>query len=169
MERSCLNCGGELDRRHKSYCSRACRNSHQSKIKTLRYAKVCKVCGKAFRAARPNRQYCSDSCNWKAQSRKRRVRRPKPQQREWEETRKRIYAEQGGRCWLCEQPLDRYQAHHKEHGDHSSVSKDVVVLCISCHSRVHGITVCWNDKGQFTFHGKALELLRSKYEKRNQN
>ena len=167
-ERKCLNCGKEIARtKNKSYCSRACRNQHLTRRdmeEAPKYPKTCKICGKEFLARRPTKKYCSDKCNWVAQWEKKKAKRGvrPPQGKVWAEKRRIILDQQNGKCWLCGEPKERYHLHHKEFGDHSVDTDDLVVLCSSCHTMVHGITVSWQEDGTLTFHGRALDLLKEK-------
>ena len=165
----CKECGKEIDIHNKSFCSRACRNRHFSKHPT-EVEKTCVICGKVFMAQRHNRKYCSDQCNWKAQAARRRKRdKPgykDPQGKIWKEKRWTIYDKQNGQCWLCNKKLeevgDRFQLHHMEYGDHSVESETLVVLCTSCHNRIHHVTVTLTKENKLEFHGIALELLEKK-------
>ena len=158
----CKECGKEISIHNKSFCSRACRNAycsrHPKEVEVL-----CKECGKIFKAERRSRKYCSDKCNWKAQARKRLVPYKKPQGKIWREKRWAIYDEQNERCWLCNEKLEeKFELHHMEYGDHSVESDSLVVLCKSCHNRIHHVTVTMTKDNKLEFHGLALELLKKK-------
>lgn len=167
--RECKFCGKELERRQKSYCSRACRNrdiTRKDSKEEPKYPRTCVECGKEFMSMRPNTKYCSDQCNWKVQARKR-VKRGKPsykmpQGKVWNEKRQIILKEQNNLCWLCGKELDKFELHHMEYGDHSVNSDSLVVLCKSCHNRIHHVTVTLNKSNELEFHGVALDLLEKK-------
>lgn len=164
----CKECGIEMDRRNKSFCSRACRNVFYNKHPEV-VEKTCVICGKIFMAQRANRKYCSDKCNWKAKSsRKRKCSQlgyKRPQGKVWNEKRQTILNKQHNLCWLCEGKLDKFELHHMEYGDHSVNSDSLVVLCKSCHNRIHHITVTLDKENNLEYHGVALDLLKKKLEK----
>lgn len=156
----CKECGGEMDRRNKSFCSRSCRNVYESRV-PKEIDKICVVCGKSFIANRPTRKYCSDECNWKAQAKRRSKNQSKPGQSVWRHRRPVIASNQRNLCWLCGEDFgQRYDIHHLDYGDYSPYSENVVALCRSCHNHIHHVTVSVNEDGELTFHGKAIDLLR---------
>ena len=69
-------------------------------------------------------------------------------------------------CWLCDKKLeDKFELHHMEYGDHSVDSESLVVLCKSCHNRIHHVTVTLTTDNRLEFHGVALDLLEAKLKK----
>ena len=143
----CKECGNEIGRNNKSFCSRACRNIFYNKHPDV-IEKICVVCGKTFMAQRHNRIYCSTQCNNHAKgvrTKEQRKGQKKPQGKIWNEKRQRILKEQNNQCWLCDKKLeDKFELHHMEYGDHSVESESLVVLCKSCHNRIHH---CYNNRG----------------------
>jgi hypothetical protein len=129
-----------------------------------KYLRVCKICGTEFLAKRPNRKYCSDKCNWAAQSEKKKARNPiRPSQAKlWKEKRQEHYEIQKGHCWLCGQEMERFDLHHLTPNDHDPESKNLVALCKSCHNQIHHVTVTLDEEGNIAFYGKALDLLKEK-------
>ena len=164
----CLNCGEEITRKqNKTYCSRACRNTHlvRRDFENIpKYPRVCKVCGKEFLAKRPNRMYCSVSCNKKAQYQRNRGKVKGSQSKIWKDKRKEVFEKQKGHCWLCGKDLgeEKFNLHHTKEGDRSIQSEAVVVLCLSCHNRIHSITAHVTNEGFITFSGAAIDLLKNK-------
>ena len=167
--RYCRECGVEIDRHNKSFCSRACRNTFYAKH-PKEVEIVCQVCGKTFRAERKSRKYCSDKCNWKAKWERTKGQRSKnakpPQGKVWNEKRQTILKEQHNQCWLCEKKLEeKFELHHMKYGDHVVNSDSLVVMCKSCHNRTHHVTVTLDKENNLEFHGVALDLLEQKLKK----
>lgn len=166
--RRCISCGKPIERKqNKLYCSRSCRNKHLTRKdmeEKPKYPKVCAVCGKEFLARRPNRKYCSDECNWKAQwEKQRKPKYPRPQGTLWKERRVQVCKAQKNKCWLCGERFSGcFDLHHLVHGDHSVESSSVVALCKKCHNHIHRVMVTANPDGTLSFHGAAIDLLIGK-------
>ena len=150
-----------------------CRNRHITRLnmeEEAKYPKVCLVCGKEFLSKRANRKYCSDQCNWKVKAARKKksleLGYKKPQGKVWNEKRQTILKEQDNKCWLCSKKLDeKFELHHMEYGDHAVNSDSLVVMCKSCHNRIHHITVTLDKENNLEFHGVALDLLEQKLKK----
>jgi hypothetical protein len=129
-----------------------------------KYPKVCAICGETFLGKRANRKYCSDECNWKAQHERKKARNPvrSSQKKVWKDKRQEQYAQQNGKCWLCEQEIELFDLHHMEPNDRSPYSENLVALCKACHNQIHHVTVYIKPDGTLGFHGEALDLLRRK-------
>lgn len=166
--KKCEECGAELVRRQKRFCTHHCQSiwlqKHGPKYKNKK--RTCSLCGKAFISWRGSAKYCSDRCKWKAAYRKRAAkgnRRPFPYQAVWSRRRQEIRDQQSNLCWLCGERLEsRFELHHLDYDDHDVFSEKVVALHSGCHRRIHHITVSISEDGQLSFHGKALELLKEK-------
>ena len=169
FKKVCKNCGKEYEGQRKSFlCSKACRNAIHARSDMLvaKRPKTCKVCGKEFMAFRANAKYCSRTCIDHATWERKKTLGPRPkrpQNADWHSSRENIYKEQEGICWLCKEPLgSKFSAHHLDYGDHSPTSPRLVPLHSRCHTLMHHIQICPAAGGNFSFHGKALDLIKER-------
>lgn len=121
----------------RKFCCKACQSQYRNQNKQLRIIK-CKQCGKekSVKAYRTDAKYCSPECKW-----------------EFEKTITgeksaafkhgfKIYRREAlklyeHKCASCGKRHCRLQVHHIDGNNKNNVPSNWMVLCVTCHRRVH--------------------------------
>ena len=166
QEYICKECGKKFlawKSQKRQFCSDKCRYKtlhRETAIKrTTGIWKECPICGKKFYVPKwkekRNRKYCSRRCYGRAKSLKftgkknpqyidgRTKKYPKAfyLSAEWRTKRKEIYQRDNYECQLCGEHGGRLHAHHIISAGvckDSLSNKNLITLCQSCHTKVHG-------------------------------
>ena len=135
----CSVCGKDFFRRPKvleknqtTTCSSAC--SHKAVSQLFSLTRTCKTCGEEFtfpksRAKHFKKEYCSIYCSNSREA------RGYTHEAKYREIAFRQYPK---KCYFCDaEDEKKLDVHHIDHNRKNNAIKNLCVLCVSCHRKIH--------------------------------